>query len=157
MVPAIGQASESSERQSSGWKSVLVHIVADYGAGNLAFAEVVQRIKRHLPNAEPALVPVPPFFTVAAGFCIAQLGLHPAPPGVLIYHNVVPPGGRPGVPTRERKGRLGLCAATDTGPGDRGEFCVGGLRANGRDSLLFGRPFSSRGGDPKEALSGPSV
>jgi hypothetical protein len=69
---------------------VLVHIVADYGVGDLAFAEVVQRIKLHLPDAEPVPVPVPPFSTVAAGFCIAQLGLHPAPPGTLIYHNVAP-------------------------------------------------------------------
>ena len=69
---------------------MLVHIVADYGTGDLAFAEVVQRIKLHLPDAEPVLVPVPPFCTVAAGFCIAQLGLHPAPPGALIYHNVAP-------------------------------------------------------------------
>ena len=69
---------------------MLVHIVADYGAGDLAFAEVVQRIKLHLPDAEPVLVPVPPFCTVAAGFRIAQLGLHPAPPGALIYHNVAP-------------------------------------------------------------------
>lgn len=69
---------------------MLVHIVADYGHGDLAFAEVVQRIKLHLPSAEPVLVPVPPFCTVAAGFCIAQLGLHPAPPGTLIYHNIAP-------------------------------------------------------------------
>jgi len=69
---------------------VLLHIIADYGTGDLAFAEVVQRIKLHLPDAEPVLVPVPPFCTVAAGFCIAQLGLHLAPPGTLIYHNVAP-------------------------------------------------------------------
>ncbi len=69
---------------------MLVHIIADYGAGDLAFAEVVQRIKIHLPDAEPVLLPVPPFCTLAAGFCIAQLGLHVAPPGSLIYHNVAP-------------------------------------------------------------------
>src|SRR6476619_1062462 len=69
---------------------MLIHIIADYGDGDLAFAEVVQRIKLYLPDAEPVLVPVPPFCTVAAGFCIAQLGLHPAPPGTLIYHNVAP-------------------------------------------------------------------
>src|ERR687898_112831 len=39
---------------------MLVHIVADYGQGDLAFAEVVQRIKLHLPDAEPVLTPVPP-------------------------------------------------------------------------------------------------
>ena len=69
---------------------MLVHIIADYGYGDLAFAEVVQRLKRHLPDAEPLLTPVPPFATLAAGFCIAQLGLNDAPAGTLIYHNVAP-------------------------------------------------------------------
>lgn len=69
---------------------MLVHIIADYGTGDLAFAEVVQRIKLHMPDAEPIAVPVPPFSTLAAGFCIAQLGLNAAPPDTLIYHNVAP-------------------------------------------------------------------
>lgn len=69
---------------------MLVHIVADYGQGDLAFAEVVQRLKLHLPDAEPVLTPVPPFCTFAAGFCIAQLALNPAPPGTIVYHNVAP-------------------------------------------------------------------
>ena len=68
----------------------MVHIIADYGTGDLAFAEVVQRIKLHLPGAKPIPVPVPPFSTLAAGFCIAQMGLNAAPPGTLIYHNVAP-------------------------------------------------------------------
>jgi hypothetical protein len=69
---------------------MLVHIIADYGHGDLAFAEVLQRIKVYLPDAEPVLTPVPPFSTLAAGFCIAQLGLNPAPAGTIIYHNVAP-------------------------------------------------------------------
>ena len=69
---------------------MLVHIIADYGQGDLAFAEVVQRIKLFLPDAEPVLTPVPPFSTLAAGFCVAQLGLNDAPPGTIIYHNVAP-------------------------------------------------------------------
>jgi S-adenosyl-l-methionine hydroxide adenosyltransferase len=69
---------------------MLVHIIADYGQGDLAFAEVVQRIKNSLPDAEPVLTPVPPFATIAAGFCIAQLGMNEAPTGSLIYHNVAP-------------------------------------------------------------------
>ncbi len=69
---------------------MLVHIVADYGPNDLAFAEVAQRIKLHLPDAELVLTPVSPFDTIAAGFCIAQLGLNPAPPGTLIYHNIAP-------------------------------------------------------------------
>jgi hypothetical protein len=69
---------------------MLVHIIADYGQGDLAFAEVVQRFKLHLPDAEPVLTPVPAFSTLAAGFCVAQLGLNEAPPDTLIYHNVAP-------------------------------------------------------------------
>src|SRR4030095_15144712 len=69
---------------------MLVHIIADYGIGDLAFAEVVQRIALHLPDAEFVLTPVPPFSTLAAGFCIAQLALNPAPPGTLVYHNIAP-------------------------------------------------------------------
>jgi hypothetical protein len=69
---------------------MLVHIIADYGQGDLAFAEVVQRIKLYLPDAEPVLTPVPPFSTLAAGFCTAQLGLNEAPTGTIIYHNVAP-------------------------------------------------------------------
>jgi hypothetical protein len=75
---------------------VLVHIVADYGPGDLAFAEVVQRLKCHLPDAEPVLTPVPPFATLAAGFCVAQLGLNEAPAGTLVYHNVAPREDDPG-------------------------------------------------------------
>lgn len=69
---------------------MLVHVIADYGQGDLAFAEVVQRIKLHLPDAEPLLTPVPAFSTLAAGFCVAQLGLNEAPAGTIIYHNVAP-------------------------------------------------------------------
>jgi len=69
---------------------MLVHVIADYGQGDLAFAEVVQRIKLHLPDAEPVLTPVPAFSTLAAGFCVAQLGLNEAPTGTIIYHNVAP-------------------------------------------------------------------
>jgi hypothetical protein len=69
---------------------MLFHIIADYGHGDLAFSEVVQRIKLYLPDAEPVLTPVPPFSTLAAGFCVAQLGLNEAPAGTIIYHNVAP-------------------------------------------------------------------
>ena len=69
---------------------MLVHVIADYGQGDLAFAEVAQRIKHCLPDAELVYTPVPPFATLAAGFCIAQLGHNQAPAGTLIYHNVAP-------------------------------------------------------------------
>jgi S-adenosylmethionine hydrolase len=69
---------------------MLVHIVADYGHGDLAFAEVVQRFADLFPDARIVCTPVPPFATLAAGFCIAQLGLNPAPKGTIIFHNVAP-------------------------------------------------------------------
>ncbi len=67
---------------------MLVHIVADYGQGDLAFAEVVQRIKLHLPDTEPVPTPVPPFSTLAAGFCVAEFGLNEAPRRTIDYYNV---------------------------------------------------------------------
>ncbi len=33
---------------------------------------------------------MPPFYTLAAGFCVAQFGLNEAPPGTIVYHNVAP-------------------------------------------------------------------
>jgi hypothetical protein len=69
---------------------MLAHVIADYGHGDLAFAEVAQRLKLQLPDAEPLYTPVPAFATLAAGFCVAQLGLNPAPTGTLVYHNVAP-------------------------------------------------------------------
>lgn len=75
---------------------MLFHIIADYGHGDLAFSEVVQRIKMHLPDAEPVLLPVPAFSTLGAGFCIAQLGMNEAAAGTIIYHNVAPREDDPG-------------------------------------------------------------
>lgn len=82
---------------------MLVHVIADYGAGDLAFAEVVQALRLGLPDAEVVLTPVPPFATLAAGFCIAQLALNQAPAGTIIYHNVAPREDDPAV----REGNAG--------------------------------------------------
>ena len=94
-------------------------------------------------RAEPVLMPVP----------ILLPGSWHLPPSGLIYHTVTPRVDN----EKGRPGNVGECSATDRGPGDRSEFGVDGLGAKGRDSLLFGRPFSSRGADPQEALSGPNV
>ncbi len=73
---------------------MLVHMVADYGHGDLAFARVAQRVRLRLPDAET--VPMPPLATLAAGFCVARPGLNPAPPGTVVYHNVAPREGNEG-------------------------------------------------------------
>ncbi len=71
---------------------MLLHVIADFGRGDLAFAEVSQRIKRALPEAELVCTPVPPFATLAAGFATAQLALNDAPEGMVVFHNVAPRG-----------------------------------------------------------------
>ena len=79
---------------------MLIHVVADYGAGDLAFAEVCQRLAMHLPEATLLATPVPAFDTVSAGFCVAQLALTEGPSGRVVFHNVAPradtPDPRPG-------------------------------------------------------------
>lgn len=69
---------------------MLVHLVADYGPGDLAAAEVRQRLAVHLPGADVVYTPVPAFDTVAAGFCVAQLALTEGPADRIVYHNVAP-------------------------------------------------------------------
>lgn len=69
---------------------MLVHLVADYGLGDLAFAEVRQRLARYLPDGDVVHTPVPAFDTLSAGFCIGQLALAEGPADRIVYHNVAP-------------------------------------------------------------------
>jgi len=70
---------------------MLVHVVADYGpAGDLAFAEVTQRLAAALPGAQVVATPVGPFDTLAAGFVVAQLALNEGPQERVVFHNVAP-------------------------------------------------------------------
>ena len=69
---------------------MLLTVVADYGVGDLAFAEVRQRLALLLPEAEVTAIPVPPFDTVSAGFCLAQLAFGDGPPDRVLYANVAP-------------------------------------------------------------------
>jgi S-adenosyl-l-methionine hydroxide adenosyltransferase len=69
---------------------MLLTVVADYGVGDLAFAEVRQRLARLLPEAAVTAIPVPPFDTVSAGFCLAQLAFGDGPPDRVLYANVAP-------------------------------------------------------------------
>lgn len=69
---------------------MFVHIIADYGTGDPAFAEVTQRLLMALPNVQIYTLSVPPFSTLATGFWLAQLGLNPGPGDRLLYHNCAP-------------------------------------------------------------------
>jgi hypothetical protein len=67
-----------------------IHLIADYGTGDPAFAEVIQRLKVHLADADIFPTSVPSFSTLATGFWIGQLGLYQAIPDMLIYSNTAP-------------------------------------------------------------------
>jgi S-adenosylmethionine hydrolase len=68
---------------------MFISLIADYGIGDPAFAEVKQRLLLALPQAQIHELSVPPFSTLSTGFWIAQLGLN-AGPDRLIYHNCAP-------------------------------------------------------------------
>ncbi len=93
---------------------MLIHVVADYGHGDLAFAEVCQRLALHIPEATLVTVPVPAFDTVSAGFCVAQLALTPGPPDRVVFHNVAPRGDTPD-PRPGNQGERLVCAHLDGG------------------------------------------
>jgi hypothetical protein len=69
---------------------MLIHLIADYGIGDPAFAEVTQRLLMALPKSHIHCLSVPSFSTLATGFWVAQLGLTPGPSERLIYHNCAP-------------------------------------------------------------------
>ncbi len=69
---------------------MFINLIADYGNGDPAFAEVSQRLLAAIPQAQIQCLSVPPFSTLATGFWIGQLGLNPGPEPRLIYHNCAP-------------------------------------------------------------------
>lgn len=67
-----------------------IHLIADYGIGDPAFAEVIARLKKFIPEAEIVPTSTPPLSTLATGFWIGQLGLYDPPEGAVIYANTAP-------------------------------------------------------------------
>jgi len=76
---------------------MLLHLVADFGSGDLAFAEVAQRLTARLPDVRIWPTAVPPFGTLTAGFVVAQLALSDGPEERAVFHNVAPRRDDPGV------------------------------------------------------------
>jgi hypothetical protein len=68
--------------------SRLVQLVADYGPGDLAYSELVQRLALTVPDAVVHHTRVASGDTVAAGFCVAQLALTVGPPDRVVAHDV---------------------------------------------------------------------
>jgi hypothetical protein len=71
-------------------KFPLIHLIADYGHGDLSFAEVVQRFKYLLPQSKILPLSTPPFSTLNTGFMIAQLAVYNPSRHLFIYSNTAP-------------------------------------------------------------------
>lgn len=67
-----------------------IHVVTDYGLGDPAFGEVIQRLWQNLPDSVIHPTSVPAFDTLATGFWIYQYGMGHHPKGMFIYSNTAP-------------------------------------------------------------------
>lgn len=68
----------------------MLQLIADYGRGDPAFAEVAQRLTYLDRNIHVHEISVPAFSTVATGMWIAQFAEVNAYPGLIIYSNTAP-------------------------------------------------------------------
>jgi len=68
------------------------YVVADFGTGDLAFAEVAAKLRAKHGGLSAEKISVPPFSTLSTGFVIRQLGIEGAYPGMIIYSNTAPRG-----------------------------------------------------------------
>lgn len=68
-----------------------LHIIADYGPGDLAFSEIQAAFASLLPEVRTATTSVTSFNTVATGFLVAQLGSDPHLRGTgVVFANCAP-------------------------------------------------------------------
>ena len=125
--------------------------MADYGHGDLAFAEVAQRLALAVPDAVVHPTPVAAFDTLAAGFLVAQLALTDGPPDRVILHNVAPRHDASG-PRSANEGERFCVGRTDAGvlvvgpnAGWSWSFCAPELRGlSYLDVPAAGSQFRSR-------------
>lgn len=72
----------------------LLHVVADYGPGDLAFSEMVSALCSHLPDGwEIWPTTLHSFDTLGTGFCVGQLALQSEllrPKDMVVYANCAP-------------------------------------------------------------------
>jgi hypothetical protein len=71
----------------------LIQLVADYGPGDLAHAETVQRLAFVAPDVQVCPTRVPPADSLAAGLCVAQLALSAGPGDRVVVGDVAGPVG----------------------------------------------------------------
>lgn len=70
--------------------TLFVQLIADYGVGDPAFGEVVQKLVLLEPNSFVHCTSVPMFSTIATGFWTYQYSLLNASPNMIIYTNTAP-------------------------------------------------------------------
>ncbi len=69
---------------------IIIQLIADYGIGDPAFAEVIQRLTYLDRHIRVSAMSVPPFSTIATGIWIAQFATVNAFPGLIVYSNTAP-------------------------------------------------------------------
>lgn len=69
---------------------VFIQLIADYGVGDPAFAEVIQKLTLLDPSVHVHPTSVYSFSTLATGFWTAQLATVNPVPGMIIYSNTAP-------------------------------------------------------------------
>lgn len=67
-----------------------LQLITDYGTGDPAFAEVIQKLALLSPVTRVIATSVPPFATIATGFWTYQLATVNPVPGMAIYTNTAP-------------------------------------------------------------------
>lgn len=70
--------------------AIIIQLIADYGTGDPAFAEVVQKLTFLDQRIRVSAISVPPFSTIATGFWIAQFATVNAFSGLIVYSNTAP-------------------------------------------------------------------
>ena len=87
-------------------KPLIIQLIADYGVGDPAFAEVVQKLTYLDKNIRVYPTSVPSFSTVATGLWIAQLSSVNAFSGLIVYSNTAPRTILPGFSEKASFGHL---------------------------------------------------
>jgi S-adenosylmethionine hydrolase len=96
----------------------LIFIVGDFGAGDLAFAEIKRKIKNRVRDADIDYVTVQSYSTISTGFCIYQLALDHDGSGengrTYIFSNTAPRRDNPN-PRKQNEGEGLVYAKLKTG------------------------------------------
>ena len=71
-------------------KPVIIQLIADYGTGDPAFGEVIQKLTFLDRHIRVHAMSVPAFSTVATGIWISQFATVNAFPGLIVYSNTAP-------------------------------------------------------------------